>query len=139
MRGKYQPTKYDHALICDMYRAGKSIPQICKEIGCTSGAVIPALRKYNVKMRSISDAVHLASLGDKSQNTQGYIYLSVGKYRRVLEHRYIAEQIIGRELLPNEVVHHIDGNRQNNAADNILVMTRADHSKLHHVQGDIRK
>ena len=46
-------------------------------------------------------------------------------------HRLIAEQTIGRPLTSNEVVHHIDGNKQNNDPANLVVLTRAEHSKLH--------
>lgn len=47
------------------------------------------------------------------------------------EHRIIAEQKVGRALLPHEVAHHIDEDRRNNAPDNIDVMPRPEHSRLH--------
>ena len=56
------------------------------------------------------------------------IYDKNGKRR--YEHRYIAEQIIGRPLETDEVVHHIDGNRSNNAPDNLEIMTRKTHDQL---------
>lgn len=37
----------------------------------------------------------------------------------IREHRYVMEQHIGRYLLPEEVVHHIDGNRTNNDISNL--------------------
>ncbi len=54
----------------------------------------------------------------------GYVYLSVpsrvtGVKHAVLEHRYVMEQHIGRKLRPEETVHHINGNRQDNRIDNL--------------------
>jgi hypothetical protein len=47
------------------------------------------------------------------------------------EHRFIAEEMIGRKLKQNEVVHHIDGNKRNNAENNLVVMTRSEHAHIH--------
>lgn len=48
------------------------------------------------------------------------------------EHRIIAEQKIGRPLLPGEIAHHADENKRNNAPDNIEVLAnQGDHSRLH--------
>ena len=49
----------------------------------------------------------------------------------VAVHRDVASKILGRPLYPNEVVHHIDGNKLNNRPKNLQVMTRAEHNKLH--------
>ena len=58
----------------------------------------------------------------------GYRYLSImGKI--IMEHRHVMEQILERPLTKNEVVHHIDGNRLNNAPENLVVMTRQEHDK----------
>lgn len=37
------------------------------------------------------------------------------------EHRAVAEEVLERELQPGEVVHHNDGDKTNNAPDNIRV------------------
>ena len=46
-------------------------------------------------------------------------------------HRIVAEQKLGRELLPSEIVHHIDGNKRNNDPSNLEVMTQAEHCRIH--------
>jgi len=71
-----------------------------------------------------------------SRNAQLASVESVKKttYRKFFgrhEHRVVAEQKIGRLLLPNEHVHHIDGNKHNNHPDNLQVMTASEHLKLH--------
>lgn len=47
------------------------------------------------------------------------------------EHKVIMENLIGRRLQPNEIVHHIDGNKLNNEPTNLLLMTQSEHTKYH--------
>lgn len=48
------------------------------------------------------------------------------------EHRLVAEQILGRALEPGEVVHHVDGDKRNNAPENLMIFTsQSDHMKWH--------
>lgn len=47
-------------------------------------------------------------------------------------HRVVMEQILGRPLRPEEVVHHRDFNRYNNAPENLqLFENQAAHTKFH--------
>lgn len=57
----------------------------------------------------------------KSANWLGYLY----------EHIDVSEKSIGRPLRDDEVVHHLDGNRSNNRHENLLVLERGQHSRLH--------
>ena len=50
---------------------------------------------------------------------------------RIFEHRLMMEKIIGRKLTTDEVVHHIDENRLNNSPENLQILTRAEHLRLH--------
>jgi hypothetical protein len=45
-------------------------------------------------------------------------------------HIFVVETILGRKLLSNEIVHHIDGNSLNNTSINLCVMTKQEHSKV---------
>jgi hypothetical protein len=47
-------------------------------------------------------------------------------------HRVVAEQKLGRKLLPGEVVHHIDGDKRNNNPENLMVFaSQEEHAALH--------
>ena len=56
-----------------------------------------------------------------SDNWEGYVY----------EHIAVAEEYLGRSLRSNEVVHHLDLNKANNRAGNLLVLEDGQHAKLH--------
>lgn len=54
----------------------------------------------------------------------------------VKEERLVVEKIIGRYLLPNEVVHHKDRNRCNNLPNNLqLFSSKEEHDKFHNPKG----
>lgn len=50
---------------------------------------------------------------------------------RVYEHILVAEQKLNRTLSSNEQVHHIDHDKANNDPKNLIVLTAAEHSRLH--------
>lgn len=60
----------------------------------------------------------------------GYRYIRLNGVQKE-EHRIVMEQIIGRPLHGNEIVHHINGNKLDNRPENLVIMTRSEHMKLH--------
>ena len=47
------------------------------------------------------------------------------------EARKIMSEELGRELLSSEIVHHIDGNYENNNVNNLVITNRSSHMKIH--------
>lgn len=61
-------------------------------------------------------------------NQRGYVVLIA---ENDLEHRYIAKQLLKRDLKPNEVVHHINGRKTDNAINNLCLMDSHKHELFH--------
>ncbi len=64
--------------------------------------------------------------GEISEHTKrhGYVWIAVpslvtGKKHEMLKHRYVMSKKIGRELFPEETVHHINGIRSDNNPENL--------------------
>jgi len=56
-----------------------------------------------------------------------YPYPEMVDRHYVLEHRHVMAQALGRAIVLPEIVHHIDGDRTNNALSNLKLTTQADH------------
>ncbi len=85
----------------------------------------------NISKRSIS-------FGSYRYNKEGYILVRAPDdwpSRRcdgyILEHRFVMEKKIGRSLLKNEVIHHINGMRDDNRIENLELTQTGIHSKGH--------
>lgn len=47
------------------------------------------------------------------------------------EHRAIVEELLHLKLSYNKVIHHLDGNPRNNSLNNLIILSRSNHTKLH--------
>ncbi len=62
---------------------------------------------------------------------EGYKIISTGPNVGKYEHRILMENIVGRPLLSNEVVHHKNGNGLDNGPENLELLDKREHMSRH--------
>lgn len=60
-----------------------------------------------------------------------YVWLLLDNGEKIQEHRYVMSRHLGRDLVPEEIVHHINGNTKDNRLSNLQLVDRATHKELH--------
>jgi len=78
--------------------------------------------------------------GGRTKSSTGYIMIhnpehpASTKTGYVPEHRLVMEKNLGRYLAGTEVVHHINGVRDDNRLDNLMLFgSNSEHHKFHHL------
>lgn len=74
--------------------------------------------------------------GGRSIHSAGYVLIRSPEHPYkangyVFEHRLVMERHIGRYLNPEEVVHHINGIRDDNRIENLVLTTNRNHPHYH--------
>lgn len=73
--------------------------------------------------------------GKTNKGEYVYIYApyhpAVSSNKHIAEHRLVVEKYLGRFLHSNEIVHHINHNKKDNRIENLMVVTRSEHRKIH--------
>lgn len=62
---------------------------------------------------------------------QGYRVICISRTNKILEHRYVMEQHLGRKLESNELIHHLNGDKLDNRIENLVLTSRAAHIQEH--------
>lgn len=67
--------------------------------------------------------------GKEPKDNNPYIVKQVNKIRQK-EHREIMEKHIGRKLLKEEHIHHVNGDPKDNRIENLMIVSQSEHMKL---------
>lgn len=96
--------------------------------GVTTGRKFCSHRCRNMARPSFARGINEnpGQPGDRKfvDGRSGYVITTGERGYRNLEHREIMERQLGRPLKAHETVHHKDGNRQNNALDNLELWSK---------------
>ena len=85
-----------------------------------------AIRKNGAETRRKKESWYT----NKKGYVQGHIWLDEHTKVFVKQHRYFMEIHLGRKLLPNEDVHHINGIKDDNRIENLQVISHSEHTKI---------
>jgi len=85
-----------------------------------------------VQAKDLKSGMALMPFTIKKLDSNGYKYIytmeKYGGWQR--EHRFVIEHFV-RKIEDNEVVHHIDFDKDNNKLENLMIMDRIEHYKYH--------
>ena len=126
-----------------MYEEGHTQAEIAEALGVSQKVVWRFMKNHGIKARV---AAKRDQEGEKNSfwrggivgDGAGYVLVKRDGHPRakkcggyVREHILIAEKHLGRLLLPDEVVHHINGIKSDNRPENLAVMTSSAHLQSH--------
>lgn len=124
MAGK---TQTDFALLKSLCDGKRSSREIASVVGCHYKTVKRLMKKHDLPRRKPGHRSSVAGSNNPMYKTgriidhDGYARTLNKLGQRVLEHRNVVENHIGRNLFPFEVVDHIDGLTLHNNYDNLRV------------------
>jgi len=130
--------------ILKMFRDGCSLAEMAKVVR-TKGAEVKKFLERN----GIHKTWPKATYGEKHYawkgrliDKDGYILIHQKNHPNarkhthyILEHRLVMEEVLGRILLPDEVVHHIDKNKHNNHPSNLQLFASNGEHLAHELKG----
>lgn len=121
------------------YQSGKSFDTIAKENNCGHTTIKYWFEKFKLKSRPapstglVKGNLSPSWKGGRIKIKPGYVMVSAPNTKRgyIYEHRFVATKMLGRPLTKIEVVHHKNGNREDNRPENLEIFpSHKEHKEL---------
>ena len=135
-------TRIDYPVLKDFFDGCFSLDEMAVYFRCSHAVVCRAIHRMGwVRERlpnRLSRENHPNWRGGRIVDQSGYVRIKVGHghpeadckgYAK--EHRLVMSKTLGRPLDIDEIVHHINRNRQDNRLENLVVMRPSEHSLRH--------
>jgi hypothetical protein len=130
--------------ILSMCQAGHSLKEMADAVGTTGVQVKKFLRRHGITKefpKATYGEKHYAWKG-RFQEKDGYVVVhckghpNARKHTHyIFEHRLVMEEAIGRFLLPTEVVHHVNGVKNDNRIENLQLFDSNGEHLAHELNG----
>ena len=122
----------------DYARLGSQM-KVAEEYGCCQQRVTQKMKELNLSAIYEKSGNRNSNWRGGRRNTHdGYIFICSpnhphrNKRGEVAEHRLVMEQKLGRYLEPDEIVHHINGVRNDNCPENLELTDKHEHQRDKH-------
>ncbi len=139
--GNYKRKLPEWDVVVDLYvNQQKNLAEICRMHGLSEGSksnISRKLRQMGIEIRQDKGTNHHAWSGGRIVKGDGYVGVWNPRHERadkqgyVYEHTLVVEEALGRLPGENEVVHHINLDKQDNTPSNLWVCGNKEHIVCH--------
>lgn len=110
----------------------KTYPRICQHCGKPYQGRTETSKYCSAKCQNLARMGKNHPLYKRGYSIDdGYRKVLSGKGGYVKEHRKVVEDVLGRPLRTDEIIHHINVNRSDNRIENLTILSKSEHSKVH--------
>lgn len=136
-------TNLDYDTVKSLYESGHTQKEIGEILGVSQKVVCKYMKRNGIKARIAAKRDQFGEKnsfwnGGRTVDEFGYVMVRKPDHPRaskcggyVPEHILVAEKKLERYLASDEVVHHINGKKGDNRPENLMVMTKSEHTRLH--------